>query len=236
MNGTLQVQDLASQILSHDITSFVGQRHDVMHWPPAFSDKPATYTDVQVLSPQEVLRLFRRATHTHKRQLFTQKLGAFSQNCCNASSWFSSARPNLSAFHRSTLCPLLAALAGLLNTFLQFCWHFGLCFGSSFGNCLGLRLVVSGRSKCCFRWFWLLFGVPVKSLGAVWGAVFVPLSGPALGLVFDVVLFAACRHPSGSFCNYLTLLLEFLDAVFSAALRRYLRRDFLHKQHPPLHL
>ena len=180
--------------------------------------------------------VFSDEPHTHKRQLFTQKLGAFSQNCCNASSWFSSARPNLSAFHRSTLCPLLAALAGLLNTFLQFCWHFGLCFGSSFGNCLGLRLVVSGRSKCCFRWFWLLFGVPVKSLGAVWGAVFVPLSGPALGLVFDVVLFAACRHPSGSFCNYLTLLLEFLDAVFSAALRRYLRRDFLHKQHPPLHL
>ena len=43
-----QVQDLASQIPSHDTTSFVGQRPGIMRWPPAL----------------EVLRLFR--PHTNK--------------------------------------------------------------------------------------------------------------------------------------------------------------------------
>ena len=33
-----QVQGLASQTSSHDVASFVGQRHNTMRWPPAFPE------------------------------------------------------------------------------------------------------------------------------------------------------------------------------------------------------
>ena len=52
----MQVHSWTSPTASHDITSFVGQRRDVMRWPPACRNEKI-----------EVLRLFRRITHTPHR-------------------------------------------------------------------------------------------------------------------------------------------------------------------------
>ena len=80
--------------------------------------------------------------------------GAFSQTFCNASSWFSSARPNLNAFHRPTLCLLLAimirrpyAFPGWLHAFSTLFPPFWMLLWFQFPKCCRLCLWCQDAQK-----------------------------------------------------------------------------------------